>query len=196
MDKPFSQACENNKLPILNVLEAFFSDVTDVLEVGSGTGQHSVHFATHLAHLQWHCSDREVNHTGILQWHQEAALTNLHAPLTLDLNDPWPVETVNAIFTANTMHIISWPLVERFFQGVAKHLAPKGKLCIYGPFKYQGKYTSASNAEFDAFLKQQDAHSAIRDFEAICQLAEQAGLTFVEDVQMPANNQLLLFKRQ
>lgn len=196
MDKPFSQACENNKLPILNVLEAFFSDVTDVLEVGSGTGQHSVHFATHLAHLQWHCSDREVNHSGILQWHQEAALTNLHAPLTLDLNDPWPVETVNAIFTANTMHIISWPLVERFFQGVAKHLAPKGKLCIYGPCKYQGKYTSASNAEFDAFLKQQDAHSAIRDFEAICQLAEQAGLSFVEDVQMPANNQLLLFKRQ
>ena len=128
MDKPFSQACENNKLPILNVLEAFFSDVTDVLEVGSGTGQHSVHFATHLAHLQWYCSDREVNHPGILQWHQEAALTNLHAPLTLDLNDPWPVETVNAIFTANTMHIISWPLVERFFQGVAKHLAPKGKL--------------------------------------------------------------------
>ena len=196
MDKPFSQACENNKLPILNVLEEFFSDVTNVLEVGSGTGQHSVHFATHLAHLQWHCSDREVNHPGILEWHLEAELSNLHAPLTLDLNDPWPVETVNAIFTANTMHIISWPLVESFFQGVAKHLAAKGKLCIYGPFKYQGKYTSASNAEFDAFLKQQDENSAIRDFEAICQLAEQAGLTFVEDVQMPANNQLLLFKRQ
>ena len=196
MEKPFSQACENNKSPILHVLKDFFADVENVLEIGSGTGQHSVHFAKHLTHLQWLCSDREVNHLGILQWHQEASLANLHAPLSLDLQYAWPVDSVNAIYTANTLHIISWPLVERFFQGVEKHLAHQGKLCIYGPFKYQGNYTSASNAEFDTFLKQQDANSAIRDFEAICQLAEQAGLMFVEDVQMPANNQLLLFKRQ
>lgn len=114
MTKPFSQACENNKNPILSVITAYLAQVESVLEVGSGTGQHSVHFAANLPHLQWHTSDRLVNHNGIKQWLDEAKLDNLHAPVELDLNRPWPINTVDAIYTANTLHIVSKPLVEQF----------------------------------------------------------------------------------
>ncbi len=195
MTKPFSQACENNKNPILSVITAYLAQVESVLEVGSGTGQHSVHFAANLPHLQWHTSDRLVNHNGIKQWLDEAKLDNLHAPVELDLNRPWPINTVDAIYTANTLHIVSKPLVEQFFTGVNKHLASKGLVCIYGPFKYKGNFTSESNQRFDEFLNQQDCQSGIRDFEWVQQLAEQAGLMLVDDIAMPANNQLLIFKR-
>ncbi|CAM4417262.1 DUF938 domain-containing protein [Pseudoalteromonas ostreae] len=195
MTKPFSQACENNKNPILSVITAYLAQVESVLEVGSGTGQHSVHFAANLPHLQWHTSDRLVNHNGIKQWLDEAKLDNLHAPVELDLNRPWPVNTVDAIYTANTLHIVSKPLVEQFFTGVNKHLASKGLVCIYGPFKYNGNFTSESNQRFDEFLNQQDSQSGIRDFEWVQQLAEQVGLMLVDDIAMPANNQLLIFKR-
>ncbi|MBB1311571.1 DUF938 domain-containing protein [Pseudoalteromonas sp. SR41-8] len=195
MTKPFSQACENNKNPILSVITAYLAQVESVLEVGSGTGQHSVHFAANLPHLQWHTSDRLVNHNGIKQWLDEAKLDNLHAPVELDLNRPWPINTVDAIYTANTLHIVSKPLVEQFFTGVNKHLASKGLVCIYGPFKYNGNFTSESNQRFDEFLYQQDCQSGIRDFEWVQQLAEQAGLMLVDDIAMPANNQLLIFKR-
>ncbi|MBB1419058.1 DUF938 domain-containing protein [Pseudoalteromonas sp. SG44-1] len=195
MTKPFSQACENNKNPILSVITAYLAQVESVLEVGSGTGQHSVHFAANLPHLQWHTSDRLVNHNGIKQWLDEAKLDNLHAPVELDLNRPWPINTVDAIYTANTLHIVSKPLVEQFFTGVNKHLLSKGLVCIYGPFKYNGNFTSESNQRFDEFLNQQDSQSGIRDFEWVQQLAEQAGLMLVDDIAMPANNQLLIFKR-
>ncbi|MEI8604988.1 DUF938 domain-containing protein [Pseudoalteromonas sp. B160] len=195
MTKPFSQACENNKNPILSVITAYLAQVESVLEVGSGTGQHSVHFAANLPHLQWHTSDRLVNHNGIKQWLDEAKLDNLHAPVELDLNRPWPINTVDAIYTANTLHIVSKPLVEQFFTSVNKHLASKGLVCIYGPFKYNGNFTSESNQRFDEFLNQQDCQSGIRDFEWVQQLAEQAGLMLVDDIAMPANNQLLIFKR-
>jgi cyclopropane fatty-acyl-phospholipid synthase-like methyltransferase len=196
MTKPFSQACENNKAPILAQLKKALPRPMRVLEIGSGTGQHSVYFAQQLPHLQWHTSDRAVNHDGILQWHSDVALSNLHAPLTLDLNDDWPIDYVDAIFTANTFHIVSWALVQRFFAGVARHLNSQGVLCIYGPFKYQGEFTSESNDEFNHFVMTRDELSGIRDYEAVALLAEQAGLTLIDDVAMPANNQLLIFKRQ
>ena len=196
MIKPFSQACENNKGPILEVLKTAFNKTESVLEIGSGTGQHSVFFAEQLPHLQWYTSDRRINHEGINLWLKEANLTNLHGPLELDLNYAWPVNNVDAIYTANTFHIVSWQLVEQFFKGVSTHLVSQGVVCIYGPFKYQGQFTSASNEEFDRFLTQRDPFSGIRDFEAIEQLATQAGLTLISDTAMPANNQLLVFKRQ
>ncbi|CAM2997621.1 MULTISPECIES: DUF938 domain-containing protein [unclassified Pseudoalteromonas] len=196
MIKPFSQACENNKGPILEVLKTVFNKTESVLEIGSGTGQHSVFFAEQLPHLQWYTSDRHINHEGINLWLKEANLTNLHGPLELDLNYAWPVNNVDAIYTANTFHIVSWQLVEQFFKGVSTHLVSQGVVCIYGPFKYQGQFTSASNEEFDRFLTQRDPFSGIRDFEAIEQLATQAGLTLISDTAMPANNQLLVFKRQ
>ena len=196
MIKPFSQACENNKGPILEVLKTVFNKTESVLEIGSGTGQHSVFFAEQLPHLQWYTSDRHINHEGINLWLKEANLTNLHGALELDVNYAWPVNNVDAIYTANTFHIVSWQLVEQFFKGVSTHLVSQGVVCIYGPFKYQGQFTSASNEEFDRFLTQRDPFSGIRDFEAIEQLATQASLTLISDTAMPANNQLLVFKRQ
>jgi len=196
MTKPFSQACENNKNHILKALQPALQNAGSVLEIGSGTGQHSVFFAKKLPHLQWYTSDREVNHQGIKLWHDEVQLANLHPPLLLDLNDPWPVNKVDAIYTANTFHIVSWELITRFFAGVNQHLNQQGVVCVYGPFKYKGEFTSPSNNEFNSLLQSRDPLSGIRDFEAVEQLAVQYGLKLLSDTAMPANNQLLIFKRQ
>lgn len=196
MSKPYSQACENNKNYILKVLQPALQNAVSVLEIGSGTGQHSVFFAQQLPHLQWYTSDREVNHQGIKLWHDEVKLANLHPPLLLDLNDPWPVNKVDAIYTANTFHIVSWELITRFFAAVKQHLNVQGIVCVYGPFKYKGEFTSPSNKEFNSMLQSRDPLSGIRDFEAVEQLAIQSGLKLLSDTMMPANNQLLIFKRQ
>lgn len=195
VSKPFSQACENNKAPILSRLKPYLLDYDHVLEVGSGTGQHAVYFAQQLSHLIWQTSDRAQNHAGIQKWLDDSQVNNVIAPLPLDLNEGWPIEQVPVIYTANTMHIVSVELVKMFFKGVAKHLAVEGLLCIYGPFNYEGEFTSDSNAHFDAHLKMNDPQSGIRDFEWICSLAQHVGLRLLEDFTMPANNRLLLFKR-
>jgi len=197
MTKPFSQACENNKQPILNILTRAFAKQRYVLEIGSGTGQHAVYFAKNLPFLIWQTSDLSINHPGINQWITDFPTPNIRQPLTIDLTDVHPlVQKVDGIFTANTLHIISWPLVLIFFDTVEKYLNTNGILCIYGPFNYQGKYTSESNANFDLWLKERDIHSGIRNFEAVCQLAKDAGLSLEEDVEMPANNRFLIFKKQ
>jgi len=200
MNKPFSQACENNKKPILLVLEKIFSNTEQVLEIGSGTGQHAVYFAQNLPHLQWQTSDLLINHQGINLWLDETPLTNLQRPLSLDLSKTWSladkVVPIDAIFTANTLHIISWPLVIKFFEGITLNLATKGVLAIYGPFNYQGEFTSESNGNFDLWLKDRDINSGIRDIEAITKLAGSAGLLLINDHEMPANNRLLVFVKQ
>ncbi len=193
MNKPFSQACENNKTSILSILKNTFSQTKNVLEVGSSSGQHAVYFAEHLTHLNWQTSDVAENHLGINQWLSDSPSKNLQAPITLDLNEAWPIDSVDGIFTANTLHIVSWPLVERFFTDVNKHLVAGGRLCIYGPFNYQGKFTSASNANFELWLKGRDSNSGIRHFEEIERLANNAGLHLIADHEMPANNRLLEF---
>ncbi|CAM4279869.1 DUF938 domain-containing protein [Pseudoalteromonas byunsanensis] len=195
MSKPFSQACENNKIPILSILKPHLEHYNYVLEIGSGTGQHGVYFAESMPHIVWQTSDRLCNHKGIEAWVADSSASNVRKPLNLDLNQPWPVGQVPVIYTANTLHIVSQVLVEKLFSGVAQHLAHDGLLCIYGPFNYGGEYTSQSNAAFDSFLKTQDQHSGIRDVEWIFSLAQQAGLRLLHDYQMPANNRLLLFKR-
>jgi len=197
MSKPFSQACENNKQPILEILTHVFANKKHVLEIGSGTGQHGVYFAKNLPSLMWQTSDLPVNHAGINQWIDEQSVSNIQRPLVLDLASPQPLNiNIDAIFTANTLHIISWPLVQNFFNLVKSQLTTNGTLCIYGPFNYQGKYTSESNANFDLWLKARDEQSGIRDFEAVCQLAAEAELLFQEAIKMPANNQILLFQKK
>jgi len=120
MNKPFSQACENNKQPILAVLQQAFIATKEVVEIGSGTGQHAVYFAQNMPHISWKTSDLLVNQRGINQWLDEFPQANLHRPLTLDLNKPWPIEQIDGIFTANTLHIVSWQLVVKFFfSGIA-----------------------------------------------------------------------------
>lgn len=195
-NKPFSQACENNKEPILAVLKQAFAGANTVVEVGSGTGQHAVYFAAHLPHLYWQPTDLAENLPGMQLWFDEAELPNLKAPKVVDVNRrPWPLEPVDAVFTANTLHIMGKPEVERFFQGLGDLLLPGAKLCIYGPFNYGGRFTSDSNARFNDWLYQQNPKSAIRDFEWIRKLAGKIGLTLDKDHQMPANNRLLEWSR-
>ena len=199
MNQPFSQACENNKRPILNILSKVFSDTNHVLEIGSGTGQHAVFFGQHLPYLTWQTSDLLINHLGINSWLDEETLTNVERPIVIDLNKTWPMPTnnqhIDGLYTANTLHIISWPLVVKFFEGLAQNLTSGANICIYGPFKYQGKFTSESNASFDLWLKERDINSGIRDIEAILLLANSAGLNLVDDHVMPANNRLLVFSK-
>ncbi|MDM3870427.1 DUF938 domain-containing protein [Porticoccus sp. W117] len=196
MDKPFSQACENNKSPILDVLKEVFAQSKKVLEVGSGTGQHAVFFAPQLPHLQWHTSDLPDNHSGINHWIDECPSDNLYRPLLLDADMPkWNLEDIDGVFTANTCHIMSWQSVQNLFARVGKILQPGGRFCIYGPFNYNGQYTSESNASFDVWLKEQAPHRAIRDFESINELAEKRQMKLVDDYEMPANNRLLVFEK-
>ena len=194
--KPFSQACENNKLPILAVLRRHFAKVDDVLEIGSGTGQHAVFFAAQLPHLVWHTSDLVENHAGIAAWIEESGAGNVRRPLALDVTvRPWPIETAGAVFSANTAHIMSWPAVEAMVAGAGAVLTAGGVLCLYGPFNYGGNYTSDSNASFDRFLRQRDPDSGIRDFEQVDACARAAGLELIEDNAMPANNRTLVWRK-
>ena len=161
---PFSQACENNKDPILSIISTIFSASTHLLEIGTGTGQHAVHFSKHLPHLTWQTSDQPMYLEGIKQQLASSQQPNLHMPLALDVTQAWPLPKqtlIDAIFTANTVHIMSEEMVEAFFKGVGFHLQAQGQLCIYGPFNYAGKYTSESNARFDIWLAQQDRKSVV-----------------------------------
>ena len=195
-DKPFSQACENNKDPILAVLREVLTEPGTILEIGSGTGQHAVHFARHLPHLRWQPSDVVDNLPGIRAWLVEAALPNVAEPLVLDLDqETWPVAAADGVFSANTAHIVHWPQVRRLFHGVARVLPAGGAFCLYGPFAYDGHHTSQSNADFDATLRRRDPHSGIRDVADLRGLGEEAGLHLAADRPMPANNRTLVWRR-
>ena len=193
--KPFSEACEENKQPILAVLERLFADVHRVLEIGSGTGQHAVYFAAALPHLIWQTSDLPEHHPGIRDWLEEAALPNLKAPIVLDVGGVWPDQEFDAVFSANTAHIMSWPQVAQMFGGIGRILASGGRFALYGPFNFGGKYTSSSNKRFDQWLKARDSDSGIRNFEDLDDLAGSNGLTFVQDIPMPVNNRILVWRR-
>ena len=196
VNKPYSEACARNQAPILAVLNEHFADRREVLEIGSGTGQHAVHFAQGLPHLVWQTADRSDYLPGIRQWLDEAQLANLRAPFELDVEGAWPAQRFDAVFTANTLHIMHWPQVERLFAHLPDVSTPDAKLVVYGPFNYGGTFTSASNAAFDAMLKQENAGMGIRDFEAVDALAAGAGYSCVEDRAMPANNRCVVWTRR
>jgi hypothetical protein len=184
--KPFSEASERNREPILAVLKRVFSRAKKVLEIGSGTGQHAAYFAPGLPHLVWQASDRAENLADIRQWVED--------PIELDVDQPFPKVDADAVFTANTCHIMSWTQVERMFEGIGGLRSVK-TFCLYGPFNYGGRHTSESNARFDAMLRGRDPASGIRDAEAIVALAGKSGFSLAEDNPMPANNRLLVFRR-
>lgn len=195
--KSFSEACERNRTPILGVLKQAVAECKTVLEIGSGTGQHAVYFAAQLPHLVWQTSDLPQHHADIKAWIDEVGLPNLRQPLALDVNDgDWPVVQADAVFSANTLHILSWLEVERMFRGIGRVLPADGVLVIYGPFNYGGRYTSESNARFDAELRARDPLSGIRDFEAVDCLSRKQDLHLVNDLAMPANNRSLVWRRQ
>ncbi|MCH9645567.1 MAG: DUF938 domain-containing protein [Proteobacteria bacterium] len=193
--KQYSPACDQNKDPILAVIKPLLGKATSVLEIGSGTGQHCVYFAKALPHLVWQASDQAMYLPSVTAWINEAQLNNTPTALTLNVCHVWPKSSYDAIFSANTTHIMSWEMVLDFFKGVGETLNTNGLFILYGPFNYNGQYTSESNAKFDLWLAQQNPQSSIRDFEALNQLAEQAGLTLIDDYEMPANNRILVWKK-
>ncbi len=196
MNKPYAEACDRNREPILSVLKPLLKDFASVLEVGSGTGQHAVYFAEHLPHLTWHCSDLEENLSGIDLWVNDSGLKNLPPPVELDVSsDNWHAFSFDAVFSANAVHIMSWEHVIKFISGAGRSLNKNGLLILYGPFNYQGKYTSESNRAFDGWLKNRDPLSGIRDFEDVDRMAFEAGLALEGDVEMPANNRILYWKK-
>ena len=199
-EKPFARSVERNRAPILDVLKKHFSQVRRVLEIGSGTGQHAVYFAPALPNAVWQTSDIEAALPGIRSWLDDARLPNLPPPLALDVNGPWPVrardERYDAVFTANTLHIIGWPEVQRLFAGLNDVLTDDARLAVYGPFNYSGAFTSDSNRAFDESLKRQSPTSGIRDFEAVDAFAASIGFELIADHAMPANNRVLVWHRR
>lgn len=200
--KPYSPSCERNRDPILSVLREHFANRREVLEIGSGTGQHAVHFAAAMPWLRWQCSDHADYLPGICLWLDDAALPNTPPPFALQAVlepvpgfAPPPSRRYDAVFSANTLHIMGWPEVAALFAGLATVLADDAMLVVYGPFNRNGAFSSDSNREFDASLKARDRRSGIRDFEAVNVLAEAMGLLLFVDIAMPANNHMLIWRR-
>ena len=197
MTKPFSQACENNRAPISQVLERTLVDCQSVFEIGSGTGQHAVWFSRAMPHLQWQTSDRVENHQGIKQWISDSSLENIHPPLNLDVGvGPWPKGVFDAVFTANTAHIMALSEVELMFSGVSKILMSGGLFCLYGPMQYSGLIAAESNRAFDAKLRAVKSTQGIREFNDLNKLATAVGMELIEDNDLPANNQLIIWQKR
>jgi len=205
--KPHSPACDRNQEPILAVLRPYFGDRRHVLELGSGTGQHAVHFAAALPWLQWQASDAAASLPGINAWRDDAALANLPPPLVLQAvpgaglqpAPPLPVDEdgsgFDAVFTANTLHIMGWPQVQALFAALPEITRPRALLVIYGPFNVDGEYTSESNRAFDGWLSREYPEGGLRDLEAVQALALAAGFEPIASFAMPANNLCLLWRR-
>ncbi|RAO76661.1 DUF938 domain-containing protein [Dyella jiangningensis] len=196
MEKPSAPSCERNREPILDVLRGAFADRRDVLEIGSGTGQHAVYFARAMPGLRWQCSDREENLPGIRLWLDEASLPNTPPPIELDVGGAWPSHRYDAVFSANTLHIMGWDEVELLFDHLGEVTTDDAIVTVYGPFNYAGRYTSDSNAEFDQWLQARGSHMRIRDAEAVDALAEVAGFDLIDDIAMPANNRMRIWQRR
>lgn len=193
MDKPFSQACENNKEPILKVLTEQFAKCKKVLEIGSGTGQHGVYFAANLKQLHWHSSDAPSNHTGINLWIKAQPSPNLHKPISLVIGqDNWPANDYDGIFSANTAHIMQKYEIKLMMELIAEALPKGGVFCQYGPFKEAGQYSSQSNADFDIHLKS-NGYGGIRDIEDLQYWAR--GMELCDKINMPANNLTLVWRK-
>lgn len=194
--KPYAESCDQNREPILTIIKHEFAASREVLEIGSGTGQHAIYFAQQLPHLIWHTSDCLEYHDGIRLWLDEVSLPNTQGPYALDVNqDNWPLNSVDAVFSANTCHIMDWPSVINMFKGIGRILEKNGIVCLYGPFNYNGEYTTDSNRRFDVWLKQRDPHSGVRDFADLDRLARDNQLAFRRDHAMPANNRILVWQK-
>lgn len=192
----FAPAAERNKGPILTRLQPLLRAHRDVLEIGAGTGQHAVFFAAQMPWLRWLPTEREAQLPGLRARISAEGPPNCLAPLALDVDRlPWPLQEADVVYTANTLHIMAWDSVVALFTGLARLARGPELLCIYGPFKYAGDYTTPSNAAFDAALRAQDPASGLRDFEAVDRLATGLGLALLADHAMPANNQLLVWGR-
>ena len=199
-------AFHRNHQAIRAVLLRYLADKSgDVVEAGSGTGQHVVDFARHMPGIIWSPSDLNEQHLkSIAAWRAYANLPNIRPPLRIDLSDPaWCPEmhdgsgpkNLLAVFCANVIHIAPWRVAEGLFAGAGRYLPADGRLFLYGPFKRGGKHTAVSNAVFDTSLREGNPEWGVRDIEALEKLAASAGLGLAEIAEMPANNLILVFER-
>ena len=194
--KPFAESAEQNKGPILGVLRAWFTEPGSVLEVGSGTGQHAVHFAAAMPHLVWQPTEVAGRIEGIEAWRRDAGLANLRPARVLEAAGVWPAERYDYAFTANTAHIMHWPEVLASLAGVARALHRGGLFAMYGPFARGGRHTALSNLEFDRSLRRMDPGMGVRDIDDLLREALPLGLQLLETVAMPADNFTLIWRRQ
>lgn len=195
-NKPFSESCEQNKAVIYEAIEPYLLDGIEVLEIGSGTGQHAVHFAAMEPGITWQTSDLAENMPAIKAWICDSQLSNLPEPLELEVNSPWMNKTYGLMFSANTFHIMNQDQVEQFLLRCTACLTAGGHLIVYGPFNYQGNYTSPSNEQFDGWLKARDPQSGIKHFEWVSAIARESGLRLVNDIAMPSNNRTLIWRHE
>lgn len=196
MQKPYAESAEQNKNAILTVLREEFQSATTVLEIGSGTGQHAVYFARHLPQLNWQPTELPENLPGMRLWLDESGLDNVLAAVVLNVDTAlWIPEQVDAVFSANTAHIMSQASALNMLSGVARVLKLGGRFCLYGPFLYDGQHTSDSNVRFDAWLKERDPQSGVRDVTVLHRHGQGAGLELVRDHAMPANNRILVWEK-
>jgi cyclopropane fatty-acyl-phospholipid synthase-like methyltransferase len=193
---PYSESCERNKAPILEVLQQVLPRAGKILEIGSGTGQHIVHFAPHFPLLHWQPSDRDENLPGLAARVKQEGSPNILPPIKLDVLEQWPGGGFDAAFSANTAHIMGWDAVCAAFAGLGAHLAPGGLFCLYGPFNQDGRFTADSNREFDRHLRSSDPQMGLRDLEALESLANNSKMVLQKQFPMPANNQILVFRKE
>ncbi len=194
--KPFAASTERNSLPILEVIRREFQHASSVLEIGSGTGQHAVCFGNALHHLDWQTSDLIENHGGINAWLDEARLPNVHKPIELDVLTAEALpQDYDAVFSANTAHIMSYEAVVKMFSLVGEALRENGIFGLYGPFRQRGEFSTQSNADFDRSLRERNREMGIRDLEALDKLGESGGLVRERLYAMPANNCLAVWRK-
>lgn len=194
-DKPYSRASANNAGPILEILRREFQRCNEVLEIGSGTGQHAVRFATELGHLDWQTSDLDENHSGIMAWLAEANLANVRAPVSLDVTRASISTSYDAVFSSNTAHIMSFDAVTKMFALVGRILRPGGVFLLYGPFRRFGEFNTPSNVQFDANLRSRNPAMGIRDLEALDVEADGHGLERASLYAVPSNNLVVIWKK-
>ncbi len=196
-DKPFSAACERNQEPILSVMKQYITkDDRRLLEIGSGTGQHAVYLAPHFPQVEWHPSDVQANLSGMKLWFDETRIPSIRPSLKLEIGKhELPKLKFDIAFTANTFHIMHWKEVKSLIKQFGGRLREGSRVFIYGPFKYNGEFTSHSNAEFDEQLRLRDPMSGIRSFEDVLNAMVKNGFELLDDVEMPANNRMLVFNR-
>ena len=197
MTKPFSESCERNSAPILEVLkEVITTKDQRLLEIGAGTGQHAVYFAPEFPWLEWYPTDKSENIAGMSLWFSEAKIPNIQKPVRLDVTtDDFPKVKFDVVFTANTFHIMSWKECKSCMKLLGNRLREDSRAIIYGPFRYDGEHTSESNEKFDAWLKERNPQSGVRNFEDVLRAMESNGFVLEDDFPMPANNRILVFRR-
>ena len=196
MNRPYSESCEQNKLAILEVINSYLKPGIEVLEIGSGTGQHAVYFAEQNPLIQWQTSDRPEYIAGIESWREFSGLSNIARAFVLDVCKQWPDRDYDLVFTANSLHIMGETEAQQCIIGSARIIKPGGYLIVYGPFNYNGRFTSESNCRFEQWLKHQNPKSGIKDFNWLDEIATMAGLKLIDDVAMPANNRILVWQSE